>query len=78
MFLLRAGYVLVHVGCISTEDVNCIFLDNILNIAVAVTANAFIGLCLFIGPHSWNGLFGYGWTICSKDVDVLQVTISNK
>lgn len=68
----------MHVGCISTENVNCILLDNILNMAFAVTANAFIGLPLFIGPCSWRGIFGYGWTICSKNVDLLQVINSNK
>lgn len=76
VFVYRAGYVLVHLGCIPTEDTNVILMDNLLNIIVSVAANIFIGLTLFIGPHSFKGIFGYGWTICSKDSDHLQIVTS--
>lgn len=76
VFLFRAGYILVHVGCIPTDNVNRIFLDNVLNMTFAVIANIFIGLPLYVGPRSWKGFFGYGQTIFSKDIDLLHVITS--
>lgn len=66
----------MHLGCNPTTDANGILMDNLLDIILSVTANIFIGLTFFVGPHSCKGLIGYGSTICSKDVDHLRVITS--
>lgn len=70
MLLLRAGYILVQIGSIPTENVYVIVLHNIVDIAVSVASFGLIGFTLAYGQDAGMGLIGYKPWILYDSVDL--------
>ncbi|XP_069674263.1 ammonium transporter 3-like [Periplaneta americana] len=67
--LLRAGFVLIQIGCIPITDVQMILLHNIIDIASGSTAYFIVGYILSFG-HNADGINGRESWIISNDVDL--------
>lgn len=70
VLLLRAGYILVQIGSIPTENVYVILLHNLVDIAVSVASFGLIGFTLAYGHDTFSGLVGYKLWIVSDSIDL--------
>lgn len=67
--LLRAGYVLIQLGSIPTENVYVVLLQNVVDIGVSMLSFGLLGYMLAFGPTQYNGLFGYKTWIGAMEID---------
>lgn len=75
MLLLRAGYLLIQIGSIPTENVYVILLHNVVDIAVSVASFGLVGFMLAYGNDTFNGLVGYNTWIVSNSVDHDEIAL---
>lgn len=65
--LLRVGFLFVQIGCVSTESVNVILMQNVLDIFVTLSSFGLLGFVFAYGKKSCLGVIGYGSWISSKN-----------
>lgn len=64
--LLRAGFVLIQIGCVPTDNVCIILLQNIVDLIVACLSFGLLGFQFAYGKNSAHRALGYGSWISSE------------
>lgn len=65
--LLRVGFIFIQIGCIPTERVYLMLMQNILDIFVTLPSFGLLGFMIAYGKKSFKGIIGYGSWISSED-----------
>lgn len=78
VLFLRAGYILVQLGSVPTENVYVILLQNIVDISVSVVSFGLVGFIFSFGYDGWNGLIGHGMWISSQSVDMDKAILGKR
>lgn len=68
--LLRAGYLLIQLGSVPTENVYVILLQNIVDIAVCLAMFGFLGYIFAYGTDAFIGFIGWYVWIGSPKADL--------
>lgn len=64
--LLRVGFIFIQIGCIPSENIYLIIMQNVLDIFVCLLSFGLLGFMLAYGKNSFWGVFGYGSWISSE------------
>lgn len=65
--LLRVGFLFVQIGCVPTENINVILMQNVLDMFVTLSSFGILGFVFAYGKKSFFGVIGYGSWISSKN-----------
>lgn len=66
---LRAGFILIQIGCTPTSNSNLIILQNIIDFAVATISYCLFG-CIFTFGDDFKGLIGLFNSNCIDNIDM--------
>lgn len=65
-FLLRLGFIFIQIGCIPTEDIYLVLVQNVLDIFVTLSSFGLLGFMFAYGKETCWGIVGYGSWIASE------------
>lgn len=65
--LLRVGFIFIQIGCIPTDNVYLLLMQNVLDIFVTLASFGLLGFMFAFGKESFWGVFGYGSWIASEN-----------
>lgn len=71
---MRAGFVLVQLGSIPSENVFAILSHNVLDVSICILSFTFVGFMFAYGDRSLGGVLAYGQWIGSNDVNFEHAT----
>lgn len=70
--LLRLGFLCIQIGCIPTENIYIILMQNLLDIFIALSSFGLLGFIFAYGKESLGGIIGYGSWISSKNASLTE------
>ncbi len=70
VLFMQAGFAMLEMGLNSAKNVINILFKNVMDLSIGVLLFLFLGFGLmYPGEDNWNGLFGFGGSFVSRDLE---------